>query len=111
MDEEEWAEFYMGDDGIGGALTSASLFIDMVERKYAINSCSMERYDLRDTVEEMFDHLKNAQLRKFKECGDCIYFQDKQQELETRYNSPYDIGFELNKFINECNHCKEITEC
>lgn len=24
-----------------------------------INSCSMERYDLRDTVEEMYSYLKN----------------------------------------------------
>ena len=62
IDDEEWKEFYMGDDGIGGKLSSASCFIDMVERKYAINSCSMERYDLKDTIEEMFMHLKNKEF-------------------------------------------------
>ena len=62
MSEEEWKEFYMGDDGIDGALTSASMFIDLVERKYAINSCSMERYDLKDTIEDMFNHLKNKEF-------------------------------------------------
>ena len=62
MDDEEWKEFYMGDDGINGSLSSSSMFIDMVERKYAINSCSMERYDLRDTIEEMFNHLKHKEF-------------------------------------------------
>lgn len=27
-----------------------------------INSCSMERYDLKDTIEEMFNHLKNKEF-------------------------------------------------
>ena len=27
-----------------------------------INSCSMERYDLKDTIEEMFMHLKNKEF-------------------------------------------------
>ena len=60
MDDEEWKEFYMGDDGIDGNMTSASMFIDLVERKYATNSCSMDRYDLKDTIEEMFNHLRNG---------------------------------------------------
>ncbi len=62
IDDEDWKFMYMGDDGMEGSLTSASMFVDMVERKYAINSCSMERYDLKDTIEDMFNHLKNKEF-------------------------------------------------
>ena len=58
MSEEEWSEFYMGDDGIGDGFTSASMYVDMVERKYAKNSCSTERFDLLPTIEEMYKSLK-----------------------------------------------------
>ncbi len=58
LSEEEWNQFYMGDDGLEGKQTSASMFIDMVERKFAKNSCSKERFDLLPTVEEMYDKLK-----------------------------------------------------
>ena len=59
MSEDEWAEFYMGDDGITGEFTSASMYVDMVERKYAHNSCSTDRYDLLNTIEEMYESLKS----------------------------------------------------
>lgn len=62
IDDEDWKFMYMGDDGIDGEMTSISMFIDMVERKYAKNSCDMERYDLKDTIEEMFNHLKNKEF-------------------------------------------------
>ena len=62
IDDEDWKFMYMGDDGISGEMTSSSMFIDLVERKYAKNSCDMNRYDLKDTVEEMFNHLKNIDL-------------------------------------------------
>lgn len=58
LTEEEWTTFYMGDDGIDGSMTSSSMFIDLVERKYAKNSCDMTRYDLKPTVEAMFKHLQ-----------------------------------------------------
>ena len=48
---------------------------------------------------------------KWDECKDCIYFQEIEEEIKSRYNSAIDIAFELNKFINECNYCKEITKC
>ena len=73
MPEDEWSLFYMGDDGIDGNMTSSSMFVDMVERKYAKNSCDMNRYDLKDTIEEMFDHLR----------GKNTFYEDllmKQQE-------------------------------
>ena len=59
MDEDDFNFHYMGDDGIEGSLTSSSMFIDLVERKFAKNSCSMERYDLMDTIEQMYSYLKN----------------------------------------------------
>ena len=58
MDEAEWNEFYMGDDGIGDGFTSASMYVDMVERKFAKNSCDPVRYDLAPTIEDMYRFLK-----------------------------------------------------
>lgn len=58
LSEKEWNQFYMGDDGLEGEQTSASMFIDMVERKFAKNSCSKERFDLLPTVEEMYNNLR-----------------------------------------------------
>lgn len=60
MTEEEWNRFYMGDDGLEGQQTSATYFVDMIERKFAKNSCSNDRYDLMDTAEEMLAFLKSA---------------------------------------------------
>lgn len=61
LSEDQWNEFYMGDDGQDGEQTSASMFVDMVERKFAKNSCAPEneRYDLLDNVEDMYNFLKN----------------------------------------------------
>lgn len=58
LSEEEWNQFYMGDDGLEGEQTSASMFVDMVERKFAKNSCSKERFDLLPTIEEMYNKLR-----------------------------------------------------
>lgn len=57
--KEKWDEFYMGDDGQDGQQTSASMFVDMVERKFARNSCAPEneRYGLLDTAEEMYQKI------------------------------------------------------
>lgn len=61
ISNEQWEEFYMGDDGQDGKQTSASMFVDMIERKFAKNSCANEneRYPLMDTVEEIYAFLKN----------------------------------------------------
>lgn len=50
MSEEEWDEFYMGDDG------SMTFYIDMVERKFARSSTASfdKRYNLLDSVDDMF---------------------------------------------------------
>lgn len=60
MSDEEWDRFYMGDDGLDGQQTSATYFVDMIERKFAKNSCSNARYDLMNTAEEMLAFLKSA---------------------------------------------------
>lgn len=48
MTDEEWAEFYMGDDGQDGQFTSASMFIDAVTGEFARNSCCQERHKITE---------------------------------------------------------------
>ena len=58
MSKEAWDEMYMGDDGIDGEMTSASMYVDMVKREFARNSCSTNRYPITDKIEDMFSFLK-----------------------------------------------------
>lgn len=53
LTEKEWEEFYQGDDG------SSTYYIDMVERKFARSSTASfdKRYDLLDSVDEMFQKI------------------------------------------------------
>lgn len=66
LTEEEWNSFFMGDDGIDGEFSSASMYIDLVEGKFALNSCAPldERYNCSDfgnDVNKMFNFLlKNS---------------------------------------------------
>ena len=58
----EWDSFFMGDDGIDGEFSSASMYIDLVEQKFALNSCAPldKRYDCKNfdnDVNKMFDFL------------------------------------------------------
>ena len=57
MTKEEWDEFYMGDDG------SVTYFIDIVEQKFARSSTADfdKRYDLLDSVDEMFKKIVSEQ--------------------------------------------------
>lgn len=57
MSQEEWDEFYMGDDG------SMTYYIDMVEQKFARSSTTDfdKRYDLLDSVDEMFKKIVSEQ--------------------------------------------------
>ena len=50
LTQEEWDEFYMGDDG------KITYYVDMVERKFAQSSTAPfdKRYDLLDSVDDMF---------------------------------------------------------
>lgn len=58
MSKEAWQQFYMGDDGRDGAFTSASMYIDAVEGKFAKNSCCSTRFDVTSDIAEMFQYLK-----------------------------------------------------
>ena len=62
LSTEEWDSFFMGDDGIDGEFSSASMYIDLVEQKFALNSCAPlhERYNCKDfnnDVNKMFSFL------------------------------------------------------
>lgn len=50
--EEEWEEFYMGDDGI------FTYYIDMVEGTFGMNSLATERYPIMDSVDDMFENIR-----------------------------------------------------
>lgn len=53
MTDEEWNEFYMGDDG------TMTYYIDMVEHKFARSSTAAfdKRYNLLDSVDDMFQKI------------------------------------------------------
>lgn len=61
MSKEKWDEMYMGDDHADGKLTSASMYIDMVNKNFAANSCSPEneRFELMDNIIDMYKFLCN----------------------------------------------------
>lgn len=57
--EEKFHEMYMGDDGIGGSLTSASMYMDLVSGTYARNSVDGKSLTIcGKTVTECFEDLK-----------------------------------------------------
>jgi len=53
MSNEQWDEFYMGDDG------QYTFYIDLVKKEYAMNSLAQERFPIENkTVDEMFSHVR-----------------------------------------------------
>ena len=52
MSNEDWEQFYMGDDG------SATMYIDMVNREFAKSSTSTERHPLEDDIITMFEKIR-----------------------------------------------------
>lgn len=64
LSDDEWSRFYMGDDGAEGKITSATMFIDMVDRFYTINSMDPRHYEISDsdTPASMFQSLKKHSL-------------------------------------------------
>lgn len=58
MSKEAWDEMYMGDDGLDGKMTSASMYVDMVKREFARNSCAADRYPIMDDIKDMFNFLR-----------------------------------------------------
>lgn len=54
MSEEDWEEFYMGDDG------KFTFYIDMVEGTFGRNSLATERYPVMDNIDDMFQKILNS---------------------------------------------------
>lgn len=52
MPENQWEQFYMGDDG------NYTFYIDMVEGTFGKNSLATERYPIMDNIDDMFRKIK-----------------------------------------------------
>lgn len=53
LSEEEWNEFYMGNDG------KYTMYIDLVKEQFALCSVAEERFALLDDIKPMFDKVKS----------------------------------------------------
>lgn len=58
MSEDEWQGFYMGDDG------QFTMYVDAVNREYAMSSTSVERWPITNDIKDMFEHVKEISLRE-----------------------------------------------
>lgn len=54
LTEEEWNNFYMGNDG------NYTMYIDLVKQNFAMSSVSTERFDLLDDIEPMFNKVRGV---------------------------------------------------
>ena len=52
MTKEKWKEFYMGDDG------QFTMYIDLVNKKFAKNSISNIRYNITNNIIDMFNIVR-----------------------------------------------------
>ena len=52
LSEDEWNEFYMGNDG------EFTMYVDMVNRQFAKSSVSTTRYPISDDIAEMFQKVR-----------------------------------------------------
>ena len=53
LSDEDWNEFYMGDDG------TMTFYIDMVEGTFGKNSLATERYPIMDSIDDMFKKIRS----------------------------------------------------
>ena len=51
MSEEEWNEFYMGDDG------NYTFYLDLVEGNFGKNSLATDRYPIMNSIDDMFQKI------------------------------------------------------
>ena len=54
MSEDEFSEFFMGSDG------EYTMYVDAVNREYAVSSTSVERWSITDDIKEMFERVKEG---------------------------------------------------
>lgn len=52
MSDDEWNKFYMGNDA------QYTMYVDCVNKQFAKNSTSDERYDLMDNITDMFNMIR-----------------------------------------------------
>ena len=52
MNEQKWAEFYMGEDG------QFTMYIDAVQREFSCSSTSTQRWPMMDDIKPMFDQVR-----------------------------------------------------
>lgn len=55
MSDEEWKEFYMGDDG------NYTFYIDLVDEQFGKNSLATERFPVMDNIDDMFRKIVTGQ--------------------------------------------------
>ena len=55
MSQEEWDEFFMGQDG------NYTFYLDLVEGTFGKNSLATKRYDILDNIDEMFKKIVSEQ--------------------------------------------------
>jgi len=56
MSDEEWEEFYMGDDG------NYTFYIDLVDEQFGKNSLATERFPVMDSIDEMFQKIVSEKI-------------------------------------------------
>lgn len=54
MSEDEFSEFFMGSDG------EYTMYVDAVNREYAMSSTSVERWPITNDIKDMFEHVKEC---------------------------------------------------
>jgi hypothetical protein len=54
LTDEQWEQFYMGDDG------KFTMYVDLVNQVYAVSSTSTERYPLLDDIQPMFKKIRDS---------------------------------------------------
>ena len=61
VSKDVWETNYMGDDG------QFTMYIDLVNEKFAMNSTSKIRYDLKSNIDDMFEVVKNENMESTDE--------------------------------------------
>ena len=51
LTEEEWSEFFMGEDG------NFTFYLDLVEGTFGKNSLATKRYFIMDNIDDMFQKI------------------------------------------------------
>lgn len=103
---ENFDKFYMGDDG------EFTMYIDLVNQKFAQSSTSYIRYDLKDSILEMFKVVQNEK-RKYQlkyYLNKTLYANADSTNYTLRYNSINNTWEKSNFDIIKSLEDNSITE-